>query len=227
MPLMVAILAAVILRETFTFTKRAGFLLIVASAFGLVWAGGGAVGAWQNIGHVLFLGAAFTWACYTVAMRRARLDGLHAAAISAVGALLLYVPAYSFVGGANLFTASPGDIALQALVQGLLTAVVSYLFYGRAVSVLGASSGAAFAALCPAMTALLAIPLLGEWPTTIDWIAIILISAGVYLVSGGPLPGGVPTVASCVDTGQEQRAPAGSCGSEAALPVEVSRQRRL
>jgi drug/metabolite transporter (DMT)-like permease len=39
------------------------------------------------------------------------------------------------------------------------------------------------------MTAVLAIPILGEWPTAIDWIAIILISAGVYAVSGGPLPG--------------------------------------
>jgi drug/metabolite transporter (DMT)-like permease len=39
------------------------------------------------------------------------------------------------------------------------------------------------------MTAVLAIPILGEWPTTTDWIAIILISAGVYVVSGGPLLG--------------------------------------
>lgn len=54
--------------------------------------------------------------------------------------------------------------------------------------ILGASSGAAFAALCPAMTALMAIPVLGEWPTVMDWMAVILISAGVYVVSGGPLP---------------------------------------
>jgi drug/metabolite transporter (DMT)-like permease len=38
------------------------------------------------------------------------------------------------------------------------------------------------------MTALLAIPVLGEWPTVADWLAIVLISAGVYFVSGGPLP---------------------------------------
>ena len=67
-------------------------------------------------------------------------------------------------------------------------AVISYILYGSAVSILGASSGAAFAALCPAMTAMLAIPILGEWPTAIDWLAIVLISAGVYFVSGGPLP---------------------------------------
>jgi len=189
MPLMVAILAAVILREAFTSAKRVGFALVLTGVIGIVWSAGGAIGSQQNIGHLLFLGAALAFACYTVAMRRARLDGLHAAAISAVGALLLYLPAYAFVAGGSLFEASLSDIALQALVQGLLTAVISYLLYGRAVSILGASSGAAFAALCPAMTALLAIPILGEWPTAIDWIAIILISAGVYFVSGGPLPG--------------------------------------
>jgi NAD(P)-dependent dehydrogenase (short-subunit alcohol dehydrogenase family) len=35
---------------------------------------------------------------------------------------------------------------------------------------------------------LLGIPILGEWPKPIDWMAISLISAGVYIVSGGPLP---------------------------------------
>jgi drug/metabolite transporter (DMT)-like permease len=38
------------------------------------------------------------------------------------------------------------------------------------------------------MTALMAIPILGEWPSAIDWMAIVLISIGVYIVSGGPLP---------------------------------------
>jgi drug/metabolite transporter (DMT)-like permease len=41
----------------------------------------------------------------------------------------------------------------------------------------------------PALSALFAIPLLGEWPSEADWLGIILISAGVYLASGGPLPG--------------------------------------
>ena len=81
-----------------------------------------------------------------------------------------------------------GDLALQAFVQGLLTAIVSLVLYGRAVSMLGASSGAAFAALSPAMTAVMAIPILGEWPRPMDWIAIAAISLGVYIVSGGPLP---------------------------------------
>jgi drug/metabolite transporter (DMT)-like permease len=70
--------------------------------------------------------------------------------------------------------------------------VVAQVLFGRAVGILGASRAAAFAALAPAITALLAIPILGEWPATIDWIAILLISCGVYFVSGGPLVLGRP-----------------------------------
>jgi drug/metabolite transporter (DMT)-like permease len=43
-------------------------------------------------------------------------------------------------------------------------------------------------ALTPAATALLAIPALGEWPSVTDWLAITVISVGVYLLSGGPPP---------------------------------------
>jgi drug/metabolite transporter (DMT)-like permease len=188
MPLAVAILAAAILHEPFTDAKKIGFVLILLGVFCIASGTGGAIGSAQTLGHALFLGSGLAWACYTVAMRRARLDGLHAAGIAAVGALILYVPAYLFAGVASLANAPWGDIALQALVQGVLTAIVSLVLYGRAVNILGASSGAAFAALSPAMTAIMAIPILGEWPTTADWIAIASISAGVYVVTGGPLP---------------------------------------
>jgi drug/metabolite transporter (DMT)-like permease len=188
MPLLVAVLAAVILNEAFTLRKGAGFALIATGVAAIVSVGGATLGTSQNLGHLLFVAAALTFACYTVAMRRARLDGLHAAAISAVGSMLIYLPPYAVVTGTAIFDASPTAIALQALVQGILTAVVSYIVYGVAVRTLGASRGAAFAASCPAMTALLAIPILGEWPSSVDWAAIILVSVGVYVVSGGPLP---------------------------------------
>ena len=190
MPLAVALLAAALLHELFTGAKRIGFFLIVAGALGIAWGpgGGGAIDSRQAIGHALFLGSALAWAFYTVAMRRARLDGLHAAGLAAVGALILYMPVYLLLSGSNLASAPWSDLALQAFVQGILTAIASLVFYGRAVSILGASSGAAFAALSPAMTAVMAIPILGEWPTKADWIAIVAVSMGVYVVSGGPLP---------------------------------------
>ena len=67
-----------------------------------------------------------------------------------------------------------------------------------AVAILGASGGAAFATLCLAMTALMAVPLLGELPSLLDWMATTLILAGVYVVSGGPLPGRKEYVSGCL-----------------------------
>ncbi len=147
------------------------------------------IGPLQSVGHGPFLSAGLAWAFYAVAMRKARLDGLHAAAISAVGSMILYLPVFAFLPGSALSGAPWSDLALQVVVQGVFTAIISLLLYGRAVSILGASSGAAFAALCPALTALFGIPVLGEWPTFFDWVAISLISVGVYILSGGPIPG--------------------------------------
>ena len=117
-------------------------------------------------------------------MRHARLDPLHAASLVSTGSL----PVYLALKGTRLAQLPPAELAIQAVFQGVLVTIIALLFYGRAVAILGASAGAAFLALVPALSALLAIPLLGEWPSEGDWVAIILISAGVYLASGGPLP---------------------------------------
>ncbi len=187
-PVIVAILAMVILREAFTPRKGIGCVLIGVGAVGIVWGTGVTIGTAQNVGHLLFLAAGLAWACYTVAMRRARLDGLHAAALAAVASLAIYLPIYGYFAGSSVFRAPLSDIVLQAIVQGFLTGVVALLLYGRMVSILGATCGAAFLALTPAMTALMGIHILGELPSTVDWMAIVIISIGVYVVSGGPLP---------------------------------------
>src|SRR5262249_60395994 len=133
----------------------------------MVWASGATIGTRQNIGHFLFLCAGLAWAGYTVAMRQARLGGLHAAAIAAVASLVFYVPIYTAVSRGSLFKAPIADVALQAAVQGILTAIVALLLYGRMVAILGATAGAAFVALSPATTALRPIPVRGECPSAL------------------------------------------------------------
>jgi drug/metabolite transporter (DMT)-like permease len=88
-PLHVAILAAVVLGEAFTVAKRIGLALIVIGVLGIFWGAGGTIGSRQNIGDAMFICAGSLWACYVVALRKARLGGLHAAAIAAVGSLIL------------------------------------------------------------------------------------------------------------------------------------------
>jgi drug/metabolite transporter (DMT)-like permease len=81
------------------------------------------------------------------------------------------------------------DLAIQVIFQGIVVTIISLVLYCRAVLILGASRGSAFGALVPALSAVLAIPLTGERPTASGWVGIVLISAGVYLASGGTAVG--------------------------------------
>jgi drug/metabolite transporter (DMT)-like permease len=196
MPLFVALIAAIVVGEKPSVTRMLGLLLILAGAVTIMgWHAEGRDATWSTsrlFGDLLFLIAAFLTACFTFVMRHAKLDPLHATALAATGSLLIYLPIYFAFHGMRLARVPLADLAIQALFQGVAVSIISLVLYGRAVVILGASGGAAFGALVPALAALLAIPLLGEWPSGTDWIGVGLVSSGVYLASGGPLPTAKP-----------------------------------
>jgi len=186
MPLFVALIAAMVLGEKLSTTRKLGLSLILAGAVIIVAWHAAAWSTSRTFGAALFLFASFLSACFTVVMRHANLEPLHAAALVSTGSLVIYLPIYLTLYGTRLSQLPLAEFIGQAIFQGVLVTIVSLLLYGRAVAILGASGGAAFGSLVPALSALFAIPLLGEWPNEIDWVAIALISAGVYLASGGP-----------------------------------------
>ena len=189
LPFVTAAFAWAVLEEPMSRARLLGLALMLP---GLAAIAGSSVltsGGGESIGHVLFVCAAALWACYTVAARRAGLDGLHAAAIVSVVSLVVYLPIYVFFIPSGLADAPATEILFQAFYQGILTMIVSLALYGRAIQLLGASGAAAFGALGPAMAALIGIPVLGEIPLPIVWGGILIICAGVYLGGGGPLPG--------------------------------------
>ena len=172
MPLMVALLAAVILHEPFTAAKKIGFVLILCGVFGIAWAAGGAVEI-----KAKHRASAVSWLCSGLGLLYRRdapgtTDGLHAAAIAAVGALVLYMPIYLTVVGTSLAKFSLGRYRTASLRAGN--------FDGDRFTDLLRTRGQHPRRLqrrrvrrkSPAMTAVMAIPVLGEWPTTMDWIAI-------------------------------------------------------
>lgn len=182
-PFFVALLAWTILKEPFSRMRLFGFALMLVGVAAIAGLAVLAAGRAESIGHLFFVCAALLWACYTVAMRRARLDGLHAAAIVSVVTMVVYLPVYAMFLPNGLADAPLADIVFQAFYQGVLTMIVSLVLYGWAVSMLGASGAAAFGALGPVIAALIAIPVLGEFPTPIVWGGIFLICVGVYLGS--------------------------------------------
>jgi drug/metabolite transporter (DMT)-like permease len=187
MPLFVALISALGLGEKLAAARQLGLSVILVGALIIV---GSHAATWSTsrlCGDALFLSAALLWAGFTVVMQQARIDPLHAAALISCGSALIYLPIYLVFYGAHFAQIPLADVVLQAIFQGLLVTVVSLVLYGRAIALIGASGGAAFGALVPALSALIAMPLLGEWPSLSDWVGIGLISSGVYLASGGPI----------------------------------------
>jgi drug/metabolite transporter (DMT)-like permease len=189
MPLFVALIAAIVLEEKISAPQRLGLALILGGAVVIVGWHAAASSTSRSFGDALFLFASFLTACFTVVMRQGKLEPLHTAALVSTGSLVIYLPVYLAWHGPRLARLPLPETLGQAVFQGVLVTIVAVVLYGRAVAILGASGGAAFGALVPPLAALFGIPLLAEWPNATDWVAIVLISAGVYLASGGPLPG--------------------------------------
>ena len=181
-----ALIAATVLGEKPSTAQKIGLSLILSGALIIIGWHGTAWSISRSFGDALFLVASFLTACYTVIMRQSKLDPIHVAALVSTGSLVVYIPLYTVIHGIYFAKVPLAGLTVQVIFQSILVTIISLVLYGRAVLILGASGGSAFAALVPALSALLAIPLLGEWPGRTGWVGIVLISTGVCLASGGP-----------------------------------------
>lgn len=188
MPLFVAILAFALLRERMQWDRVAGLSLTVLGIAVLlgneIWRPGTDTGGNAVAGDLLFLLAAFMWACSTLAMKRGGLAPLHGTAVVAVASLLLYLPPYLMLTGRHVLSLPLAEAVFHGFYQGVMTSIVSLIAYMRGIALLGPARGSAFSALVPVLAALLGIPVLGEWPAPTTWIAVALTATGVVLASG-------------------------------------------
>ncbi len=184
LPLYVAALSAALLGERFGRRRLAGFALIVAGALavgGWTALAEGAPGAWK--GHLLFTGAALSWAAYTVLFRRSGLGpAAGGAVLCAGGALILGVLALGL--GVDFSGVPARTLLIQVIFQGVLSGFVATFTYFYAVRHIGASRSAAFAALVPVLAALGGWIWLDEAIGPVKALGILIVSAGVVLASG-------------------------------------------
>jgi drug/metabolite transporter (DMT)-like permease len=176
--------SAWLLGEPLSRSQMLGVTAIVVGLIALGWDGLANHGELTWLGDAMFLLGGLFWASYTLASRAWRVEPLHATAVVAVISMALYVPPYAWLAGADLAAAPWREIAIQAVFQGVLSAVIALLFYTRAVAILGAARGAVFAALVPAFSLLLAVPLLHELPTRLQLAGVGFVSAGMVLALG-------------------------------------------
>jgi drug/metabolite transporter (DMT)-like permease len=162
----------------------AGFVLL-----GLFFMGGDSVLHGESratlLGDLLFAVAGFCWGLFGTLSRRWQVDPLRVTTVVLVLSLLLFLPPYLALADlSSLRQASAGMLVLQVLAQGLGAGLVAMLAYSRAAALLGAGRAAFFGAMVPGAASLLAIPILGEVPSTLQAMGILSVVLGLLVAFG-------------------------------------------
>jgi drug/metabolite transporter (DMT)-like permease len=121
--------------------------------------------AWK--GDLMFIAASLSWAGYTTAIRRYRIDPVNATVGITVFTSLTYVPAYAVLVAlkilpSHLLTAPISEVLLQALFQGLGPVVIAGTTFTMMVGHFGAVRTTMIVSIVPGLSALAAVVILGE-----------------------------------------------------------------
>jgi drug/metabolite transporter (DMT)-like permease len=161
-----------------------GYALIAAGLVALVVTYASVTGRPDTLGLACLVVAAAMWAAYTLRLRGSGLSPLQATALICFWSAVVFVPVYAASGLSNLARASVAELLFQSVYQGLLMSVVAIFAFNRAIASLGPKAAAAIIALVPVVAAVLAIPVLDEFPSSFSSVAITVIAAGVMLAAG-------------------------------------------
>lgn len=156
--------------------------VIIAGGVMVGWHGLVEGGADVGLGLVLFVVASAILSIYIWGIGRWAVAPRQALAIINVPNLILFLPVWWFFLPSGIAEAETFDIIFQAAFQGLGPGFLAVIFFALAALHLGATPTAGFSAAVPAGAALLAIPVLGEVPTPLEWAGICAVTLGLIIL---------------------------------------------
>ena len=134
---------------------------------------------------LLFLGAAVSATIFFTAIRAWRLTVVQLMAGLVIGNGVVYMPLWLLFLPSGLSVAPWRDIALQGVYQGVLAAFIAGLCQAHASRIVGATRQAAIMAAAPAIALIFAIPLLGELPSNVAVIGVVVVTVGILMTLYG------------------------------------------
>ena len=135
----------------------------------------------QILGDLLFLCGSSSWAVFTLLLGRYPIEPLAATVATTLGSAVMYLPVWWLFLPSTLGQAPISEIAVQAMYQGVLVVFVAMLLYAFAVRRLGSQTVALLMAFVPVISALAAVPLLGEPLSLLTLAGLGAVTAGAIL----------------------------------------------
>ncbi|MBX9849787.1 MAG: DMT family transporter [Rhodocyclaceae bacterium] len=154
----------------------AGIVMIGLQSFTHIEAG-----SRQWVGDLCFLAAATAWAIAGLLMRRWQLKPIETTAMMVGLSALVYLPIYVLFLPKHLLLAPLGSVVLQGVYQGLVAATMAGIFYNYANHTIGPHKASLMLALVPGITAVAAVPMLGEALTPLAICGVVLVTFGAVL----------------------------------------------
>jgi drug/metabolite transporter (DMT)-like permease len=179
--------AVAFLGERLTMWHVIGGLTVIAGVILVSWHGlaGSTVTDTTWIGDLMFVTSSVLWAVFTLLMRKWRIDPIRATAVVAVLTAVVVLPGYFAYRGLDRLMSLPADALLaQGIAQGLVQGVLTLLAYSKAIAILGVSRAVLFPAIVPAISIVIGIPLVGEWPDTMQIAGVSLVTVGILAAVG-------------------------------------------
>ena len=184
-PAWLLIVGAVFLGQRFG-RRSAWVVTLIAAGVAALVIGSSALDEQVLRGDFMFLLASLLACGYILQTRHYRLPPTATAAFVAVYCAIGFLPWYFLSGAHSLAQASAAELALQTVYQGVLIGCVSFIALNRAIAGLGCMRTGAFLSAVPVLSGIIAIPVLGEYPSLVDCAALVLITLGVGLASREP-----------------------------------------
>jgi drug/metabolite transporter (DMT)-like permease len=154
----------------------AGIILISIASFTQAEAG-----SRQWIGDLAFFYAAISWATAGLLMRKWHMKPIDTTAMMVGLSAVVYLPVYVLFLPKALHLVSTEALLLQGIYQGVIAATMSGIFYNYANHTIGPHKASLMLALTPGVSAILAVPLLGETLTAVTIAGVVLVTAGAVL----------------------------------------------
>lgn len=165
---------------------RSEFALLIAG-IGIVLIGLHSFGqfsgapAHQWVGDVFFLLAAISYACFGLLLKHWHVSPLEATIGVAVISMVCYTPVYLLFLPKAITTVPVSYILLQGVYQGILAASIAGLLFAYAIHNIGPQRATLMLAMVPGISAVAAVPLLGESLNAVTIAGVVLVTLGAVL----------------------------------------------
>ena len=135
----------------------------------------------QWLGDLCFLYGALSWALAGLLMRRWQLKPIDTTAMMVGLSAMVYLPIYIVLLPKHLAEVSYEALLLQGVYQGVIAATLAGIFYNHANHTIGPHKASLMLALVPGITAVAAVPMLGESLSVLAICGVTLVTFGAVL----------------------------------------------